>query len=133
MKRRTPLKKKASDNVSKLKQELWQLCRQIIFKRHGNNCYTCPAKNLTGSNRQCGHFISSSICSAAMRYDLDNLRPQCAACNIWKSGNWISFEEHLRRDGIDTEELKRRNRQTTGRKYDVLYYKAQIAAYQSLL
>jgi hypothetical protein len=81
---------------------------------------TCPLTGLVGSNAHTGHFIPSSICSAALRYDLSNLRPQCFACNIHRSGNWPAYEAHLRRDGIDVEELKRRNEETKGRKYDLL-------------
>lgn len=132
-KRRTPLKKKATDSVSKLRQKLWQLCREIIFKRYGNDCFTCAARNLNGSNRQCGHFIPSSVCSAAMRYDLENLRPQCAACNIWRSGNWPAFEHHLLSSGVDVEALKARNRETTGKKYDVLFYLSKIKEYEEIL
>lgn len=68
-----------------------------------------------------------------MRYDLGNLRPQCYACNIHRSGNWISFEAHLIADGIDVAELKQRNERTKGQKYDVLFYQDKIAEYTSLL
>lgn len=134
MKRGTKrLKKQRLDSIGKLKSKLWQLCRAIIISKYGSDCYTCPAKSLTGSNRHIGHFISSSVCSAAMRYDLGNLRPQCYACNIHRSGNWISFEAHLIADGIDVAELKQRNERTKGQKYDVLFYQDKIAEYTSLL
>lgn len=138
LKRKTPLRsktrmKKASTTpVSKLKKQLWQLCREIIFKTHGSTCYTCPARNLVGSNRHCGHFISSSVCSAELRYALENLRPQCYACNIHRSGNWPAYEQHLIEDGIDPNELKQRNRDTTGKQYDSLWYLKMIAEYQQL-
>ena len=131
--KRTALRRKSKTPLAKLKDQLWQLCREITFKRYGNDCYTCDAKNLTGSNRQCGHFIASSVCSSSLRYDLGNLRPQCAACNIWKSGNWLAFENHLKEDGIDVEELKRRNEQTKGLKYDELWYKEKIEEYSALV
>lgn len=132
-KKRTKLAKVRKDTVGKLKIRLWQLCREISINRHGSNCYTCPAINLVGSNRHLGHFISSSVCSAELRYSLDNLRPQCYRCNIHLSGNWISFETHLKRDGIDVEELKRRNEQTKGMKADVLYYQRKIEEYENLI
>ena len=132
MKRRAIPKTKVIP-VTKLKKRLWQLCREIIFTRHGNDCYSCGAKGLFGSNRQCGHFLPSSICSAAMRYDLDNLRPQCMVCNVHRSGNWPAYEAHLVRDGIDPNELKRRNQQTIGKQYDRLFYQNKIAEYEGLL
>jgi hypothetical protein len=76
-----------------------------------------------------GHFISSSVCSAELRYSLENLRPQCYACNIHRSGNWPAYEAHLKRDGIDVEALKRRNEQTKHRQYNILWYRAKIAEY----
>lgn len=128
-----PLAKVRKDTVGKLKIKLWQLCRVLTIRKYGNDCYTCPSKVLVGSNLHCGHFISSSVCSAELRYDLGNLRPQCFACNIHRSGNWPSYERHLLEDGIDVEELKRRNEQTKGAKYDVLFYQDKILEYEELL
>jgi hypothetical protein len=68
-----------------------------------------------------------------MRYSLDNLRPQCFVDNIHRSGNWPAYEAHLIADGIDVEELKRRNQQTKGLKYDILFYRDKIAEYENLL
>lgn len=131
--KRTPLRKISKSPITKLKKRLWQLCREITFIQHGSDCYTCSTLALIGSNRHLGHFISSSVCSASMRYDLDNLRPQCYACNIFRSGNWLAFEEHLKRDGIDPEALKQRNRDSVGLKADSLFYGAYIAKYEALL
>jgi len=69
---------------------------------------------LIGSNQHVGHFTSSSVCSAELRYALENLRPQCYACNIYRSGNWPAYEQHLIRDGIDVDELKWLNERTKG-------------------
>lgn len=127
------LKKARTDSVGKLKKKLWALTREIILKQYGSDCYTCPARNLVGSNRHVGHFISSSVCSAELRYALENLRPQCYACNIHRSGNWPAYEAHLIRDGIDVAELKRRNEQTKGMKADCLFYQSKIDEYTALL
>lgn len=133
LKRRTPLKKKSTTSVRKLKDELWQLCREITFKKHGSTCYTCGAGELTGSNRHLGHFIPSSLCSAELRYDLDNLRPCCYRCNIHLSGNWPAYEAHLIRDGINVDELKSRNVITRGMQADSLWYQRKITAYTTIL
>lgn len=133
IKQRKPLRKVRKDSITKLKTKLWQLCREITFKKHGSDCYTCSSVALVGSNRHLGHFISSSICSAELRYSLDNLRPQCYRCNIHLSGNWIAYESHLKTDGIDVEALKQRNYDTKGAKYDSLWYIARIAEYELLL
>lgn len=68
-----------------------------------------------------------------MRYDLDNLRPGCYRCNIHLSGNWPAYEAHLIRDGIDPNELKRRNQETIGGQYGSLWYQNKIAEYTALL
>lgn len=131
--KRSPLRKVSKTPVSKLKKKLWAITREIIFIQHGSDCYTCPARSLTGSNRHVGHFIASSVCSADLRYDLQNLRPQCYRCNIHLSGNWLAYELHLKADGIDPEALKQRNRDTIGVKADSLFYEAYIAKYETLL
>lgn len=86
-----------------------------------------------GSNLHTGHFISKSVCSAEMAYSIDNLRPQCYRCNIHLSGNWPSFETHLKRDGIDVEALKRRNEATKGQMYRLNWYNALIEEYEAIL
>ena len=120
-----------------LKDKLWAECKRITRARYGNDdntftCYTCDRHLDIPAKAQTGHFIASSVCSAAMRYDLDNLRVQCYNCNINKSGNWVEYEHRLKRDGFDVEELKLRNRLSTGEKYDSLWYQAKIEEYKLL-
>lgn len=131
-----PLVRRGKSDLSKLKAKLWDLCRQLVKLRHPHVCYTCGKTLTAGSNDfHTGHFISSSICSTALRYDLDNLRPQCASCNIWKSGNWLAFEEHLNRDmgATFTEDLKKRNYATKGLAYKTDWYERKIEEYKALL
>ena len=128
-----PKKRKVKSKLSKLKAQLWKLCREIQIKRYGSDCYTCSSKNLEGSSRHLGHFIPSSVCSTVMRYDLDNLRVQCYSCNIHKSGNWLEYEKHLIRDGINVQELKDRNEKTKGGMFREDWYEMQIEKYQQLL
>jgi 5-methylcytosine-specific restriction endonuclease McrA len=127
--------RKKTSALSKLKKKLWQLCREITIKRDGSDCYTCPSKNLTGSSRQLGHFISSSICSTELRYDLKNLRIQCYACNIHKSGNWLAYENRLKREHGEeyVQELKERNERTKGLMYREDWYENKIQDYQRIL
>ena len=119
--------KRKPQTISALKMKLWVLCREIIRKRHGNVCFTCGRTGLEGGNWQTGHFIPSSICSVEMRYNLENLRPQCYHCNINLSGNWPAYEERLGKD--KAEELKKENRLSTGKQYDILWYYAKIEEY----
>lgn len=132
-KRKPTKKRRKKSPLQKAKIKLWTLCREITRARYGNTCYTCGKTGLEGSSWQTGHFISSSICSAYMRYHLDNLRIQCYNCNINKSGNWLAFEDHLEKDGIDTDALKQLNRDTQGLQYDSIWYEEQIEMYQNEL
>jgi hypothetical protein len=131
------LKKKRVDSVGKLKAQLWELCRQIVFTRYQKNgevfCFTSGQGPLTGSNRHLGHFIPSSVGGVGLRFDLDNLRPQSYVENVHKSGNWPAYYANLvaeiGQDKVDA--LIARKHQTV--KADILWYRERIAAYSSLL
>jgi len=68
-----------------------------------------------------------------VRYLLDNLRPQCFHCNINLSGNWVAFEKHLLKDGIDIDALKKRNEETKGTVYPLSWYQEKIEEYKKLV
>lgn len=125
----------AKTPLQKAKKQLWELCREITKAIYGNVCYSCGARNLSGSNWQTGHFIPKSICSAEIAYSLDNLRPQCSACNIWKSGNWVEFERHLVEEKGEQfiKDLKLRNQKTKGQKFDLFWYNGKIKEYEATL
>lgn len=126
MKRRS-----SKPTTTKLKKLLWEECKRITRARYGNTCYTCGTRV---DAPHTGHFIPSSICSAELRYDLDNLRTQCFRCNIHLSGNWPAFEAHLivEKGREFPDELKKRNQETKGKQYDVLWYQAKLEAYKQL-
>ncbi len=123
-------KRRKKGEITKLKEVLWQLCRQIQIKKYGTTCYTCGKFIEKGIHT--GHFITSSTCSPEVRYDLQNLRPQCYHCNINLSGNWIAFEKKLLQEGIDIEALKTRNAATKGMTYSPDWFRAQILTYQAI-
>lgn len=79
------LKKKADAAISKF-------VRQKGMVDEMNECYTCGAKK-HWKNLQCGHFVSRN--NSATRYDLDNLRVQCAGCNVWGRGRYDVFADKL--------------------------------------
>ena len=129
------ISKPKPQKIKTLKKKLWQLCREIQFKRYGDICYTCGKTGLIGSNRQLGHFIPSSVCSTEVRYDLDNLRICCYHCNINLSGNWPAFEAHLmiEKGRNYPDVLKAFNEATKGKSYRADWYEERIAHYQELL
>jgi len=94
---RTPRKLTPTRQLRALKDQLWELCRKITEKRYPNLCYTC-GKAIEGQNRQLGHCIPSSVGGAQLRYNLDNLRWQCMACNVYHGGQGAMFIRNLVRD-----------------------------------
>ena len=128
MKRLTGLMTK----LKKLKNELWELCKKLTRKIHGNHCYTC---GVYVRYPHTGHYITKSTCSTELAYDLKNLRPQCYVCNIFKSGNWVIFEANLIRDHgkMYISDLKKRNFDTKGLMYRDDWYIKKITEYKALL
>jgi hypothetical protein len=88
-------KKKVKSLIKGLKVKLWELCKQIIRTKYGNKCYTCGKCGLEGSSWHTGHFIPSSVGGILLRFNLNNLRPQCYYCNINLGGNGSSFYKNL--------------------------------------
>jgi Bacteriophage Lambda NinG protein len=94
--KRTKLRKKGKETISKIQRELWELCKQIIRKKYGNICYTCGRTGLEGSNWHTGHMIAKASLGAYLKYDLRILRPQCYHCNINCGGSGAIFIENMR-------------------------------------
>ncbi len=132
IKRRLGLKRKRrkKGDLTKLKDQLWQLCRQITKAKYGNTCFTC--KKVIEKGIHLGHFITSSTCSVEMRYELQNLRLQCYHDNINLSGNWVVFERELIAEGVDVEALKARNAATKGMVYPLSWFASKIEEYEKL-
>lgn len=101
--KKTPLKRKSKSDTKKIQDKLWQECRRIQIIRYITQsgswkCFTCN-KDISGSNRQLGHFIPNSVGGALLRFNLDNLRLQCYYCNINLGGNGSEFYKRL----VETE------------------------------
>lgn len=90
------LKKQSKQPISKIQRKLWELCRKVALKRFANkngtiDCYTCPARDIEGSNRQLGHMIARASLGAYLKYDIRILRWQCARCNLFLGGMGAEF------------------------------------------
>ncbi len=80
-------------------------------------CYTCDRVQ-HWKETHCGHWLSRGAKSTG--WLLDNLRCQCQQCNRWGTslpgggrtppGSPEIFEEKLKAEGVDTENLKRMHR-----------------------
>ncbi len=127
-------KRRVKGGITKLKEKLWLLCRLITKQRYGNKCYTCGKEVPDGKGMHTGHYITSSLCSVPLRFDLRNLRPQCYHCNINLSGNWPSYHEKMEEElGRQiTKELLVFNHSTKGKVYDVDFFTNKIAEYQKI-
>jgi hypothetical protein len=134
--KRAPFKRRKKGEITKLKEELWGLCRQISARTQPHQCYTCGTSLRWGSSvMQLGHFIARSFASQELVFDLKNLRWQCRICNQFRNGEWPTFEANLIRDHGQAyvDELKERNRITRGTTYPKDWYLAKIAEYTALL
>ncbi len=128
--------KKKSDN--KLKEELWNLCKQIVRKRYklksGDwRCYTCDRLIDEPSKAHTGHGIPSAVGGASLRYHLDNLRVQDYYCNINLGGNGAEFYRRLVAEiGQErVDELYKLKQKTV--KADRIWYSNMIDSYTQLL
>ena len=66
---------------------------RLYYSKNGIcTCYTCWVK-LPRTKIQNGHFISRS--NYNYRWDIQNCRPQCMACNIFKHWNYIEYTMNM--------------------------------------
>lgn len=82
----------------KLEDKVWDECKRIIREAYPNECFTCGATNLEGSNWQTGHGKPKGSLSIKYQYDLRNLRPQCMRCNIHLGGQSDIFVARMLKD-----------------------------------
>lgn len=84
-------------NRSKLVKKLDAVFSQYVRLHYSNKngiceCYTCWEK-LPRKKIQNGHFISRG--NYKYRWDINNCRPQCMWCNIFKHGNYIEYTTRM--------------------------------------
>ncbi len=106
-------KNRSPDNLSKLKKELWELCKQITRARY-KNCYTCTAQNLTGRNAQTGHGKPKGALPLRFQYDLRNLKLQCLHDNLDLGGCSDIFISKLEQEKEGLEFLQESCRKIDG-------------------
>jgi 5-methylcytosine-specific restriction endonuclease McrA len=84
---------------SKLIKKLDVVFSQYVRRSNADDrgfctCVTCGKKGhwKTGGI-QAGHFISRKHYS--VRWDLDNVKPQCVACNVYRAGEQYKYSLYL--------------------------------------
>lgn len=93
------MRKHGKSELSKIQRKLWELCRQVAFKRFSKDgkvdCYTCGAKDLQKQNRQLGHMWAKASLGAFLKYDMRVLRWQCYHCNMNLGGMGADFRKRM--------------------------------------
>ena len=95
--KKTPLKKKKTTSIAKLKDKCWSLYsewrrRSLADKNGYLVCVTC-GKKAHWKEMQGGHFIQGRYNS--ILFIDDNVHPQCVGCNIFKHGALIEYYDYM--------------------------------------
>lgn len=129
--KRTPLKKKSKQPISLIQRKLWEECRRIVREQFGNTCYTCGARNLSGSNWHTGHLWAKASLGAYLKYDLRVLRPQCYKCNIHHGGMGADFYTKMEKiEGKDYMQRLELDRNISVKAYD--HYVSLLEEYKTI-
>lgn len=93
--KKSPIKKKSKQSISKIQRKIWEHCKRLIRQMYPPFCYTCGRGPLSGSNLQTGHMWAKASLGAILKYDLRILRPQCMTCNLWQGGRGADFYKRM--------------------------------------
>jgi len=131
--KRTPLKRRSKSPNKKYQDKIWKLCRDIAFKIYKNDCYTCGAKNLQGSNCQLGHMWAKASLSMHLKYDMRVLRWQCNTCNQYRGGMGADYyAKMLKEIGQDKMDILNKERQVLI-KADSIWFENKITELEKQL
>lgn len=134
--KRGKINRKSKSPQRKLEDEIWQHCRRIVLNRDSKdgkvNCYTCPATDLQGSNRQLGHVPwPKATLGAFLKYDLRLLKYQCYRCNINFSGmGGIAYPKLMEENGSEFMNQLLEDKKVSVKAYD--HYQKILKEYKSL-
>lgn len=90
--KRSRLRRKSRNPISKLKDKLWRVFSLYIRYRDKHKCFTC-GKRSYGRTMHAGHFISRKVNSTFV--DPINVHAQCAGCNMFLYGNSPEYAQRL--------------------------------------
>jgi len=120
--------------LRKLKKELERAQKALTIKVHGNDCFTCPQKNLQKSNCQLGHVPwPRSILSPECIFDTRFTRIQCFSCNIHRGGMGAVALQRMRDEGIDVDAMRALNEATKGKPVPASWFQEKLNDYTSQL
>lgn len=128
------MKKKKQPSISKLKKRLEALQKQLVIKLYGNDCYTCPQKNLQGRNCQLGHVPwPRSDLGPKVKFDTRFTRIQCFRCNINQGGAGAKAYARMEKEGIDLPSLRKESEKEKGVVVPRKWYEERIEWYKQEL
>lgn len=113
LERKLATKKYQKSKFKSLHKKAWGLISKYVRQQGAdefgfNYCYTCGLKEQY-KVLQCGHFFHGKL-----DFDLRNLKPQCAACNMYKSGDLANYAVKLAKElGVEGMEKLRLDANTT--------------------
>jgi hypothetical protein len=86
--------------LNQLDDKLWKLFSKWTRLLNADddgwvNCYTC-GKKAHYKEMQAGHYLKSSY--KGVKFDPQNVKPQCARCNLYLNGFQSSFAIHLEQE-----------------------------------
>lgn len=132
IKRWKKVKKKATGPLPEAKEKLMALAKKYIKLRDEHTCWSCGKQNLSGKDLHGGHFIPDSIGGVILRYDEDNIHPQCLHCNHFLSGNQAEYYRKMvevyGQEFVD-EMFRKKHQDTT--KWSLQDYQDKIYYYQN--
>ena len=90
-----PKKKLTRSKLVKKLDNIFSQYIRLSNSKNGNcTCVTCgKVAHWKGEGMQAGHFISRSAYST--RWDEDNVKVQCLACNVYRYGEQYKFSLYL--------------------------------------
>ncbi len=79
-----------------LKAKAWEAVKSYVRSKE-KDCYTCPSKNLFGTNAQSGHFIPVALVGSnnTLSWDERFIHLQCSRCNGAGQGMAVEYRKHL--------------------------------------
>jgi hypothetical protein len=88
---------RTAKSISKLKREADKYFSQATRLRHADAkgyvvCITCQ-KVMPWKQAQAGHFVSRKV--NVLRFDPENVNPQCYACNVMKYGERYEYAKQI--------------------------------------
>lgn len=86
-----------------LKGKVWEQVR-LYVKSKEKDCYTCTARQLSGANAQCGHYLPVGLVGSnnTLSWDKRQIHLQCGRCNGAGQGMQVQYRAHLVKDYGET-------------------------------